>query len=103
MRPVFISYSSKDCAAAEMVCAALENRGFRCWIAVRDVLPGHDFQEEIVSAIAQAPAMVLVFTENANNSDEIKKELVLAGQHQVIVIPVRVEDVKPRGAFAYQL
>jgi hypothetical protein len=39
--------------------------------------------------------MLLVFSANANNSDEIKKEVVLAGQSHLTVIPVRVEDVAP--------
>ena len=46
--------------------------------------------------------MLLVFTSNANNSDEIKKELVLAGRHHVTVVPVRVEDVVPNDAFSYE-
>jgi hypothetical protein len=46
--------------------------------------------------------MLLVFTANANNSDEIKKELVLAGRHHVTVAPVRVEDVAPNDAFSYE-
>ena len=46
--------------------------------------------------------MLLVFTSNANNSSEIKKELVLASRHHVTVIPVRVEDVIPNDAFAYE-
>jgi hypothetical protein len=58
--------------------------------------------DTIVQAISEAKVMVLVFSENANNSDDIKRELVLAGNAKVNVIPVRVEEVLPRGAFAYQ-
>ena len=47
--------------------------------------------------------MVLVFSTNSHNSDEVKKEIVLAGQCRLNVIPVRVEDVTPEGAFAYEL
>jgi hypothetical protein len=47
--------------------------------------------------------MVLVFTDNANDSAEIKKELALASQHRLIVIPARVEDVVPSEALAYEL
>jgi formylglycine-generating enzyme required for sulfatase activity len=43
-----------------------------------------------------------VFSSNANNSAEIKKELALASQHGLTVIPVRVEDVAPNDAFAYE-
>jgi hypothetical protein len=101
--PIFISYSSKDRDMAETICRALEARGHQCWISCRDVPPGQNFQEAIVQALRSARVMLLVFTANANNSDEIKKELVLAGRHRVTVVPIRVEDVVPSDAFAYEL
>lgn len=101
--PVFISYSSKDQNVAETIYQALEARGQQCWIASRDVRPGENYQEAIVRALRSAKVMLLIFTSNANNSDEIKKELVLAGRHRVIVVPVRVEDVVPNDAFTYEL
>jgi hypothetical protein len=100
--PIFISYSSIDQRIAETICDALQSRGYPCWIACRDVGPGENFQEAIVKAIRSAKLMILVFTSNANNSDEIKKEVVLAGRHRVTVIPVRVEDVVPNDALAYE-
>jgi len=100
--PVFISYSSKDQEIAETIYRALEVRGCKCWISCRDVHPGENFQEAIVKALRSAQVMVLVFTSNANNSEEIKKELVLAGRHHVTVVPVRVEDVVPNDAFSYE-
>ena len=100
--PIFISYSSKDQEIAETIYQALESRGQNCWIACRDVNPGENFQEAIVRALRSAKVMLLVFTANANNSDEIKKELVLAGRHHVTVVPVRVEDVVPNDAFTYE-
>jgi TIR domain len=101
--PIFISYSSKDQDIAETIYRALEARGRDCWIACRDVQPGENYQEAIVRALRDAKVMLLVFTSNANNSDEIKKELVLAGRHRVTVVPVRVEDVVPNDAFTYEL
>jgi hypothetical protein len=35
-RPVFISYSRDDSALADLICAALEADGIRCWIAPRE-------------------------------------------------------------------
>jgi hypothetical protein len=101
--PVFISHSSKDRKVAQTICIALENRGLVCWMAGRNVGPGENFQEAIVRAIRAAKVMVLVFTDNANNSAEIKKELALASHHNLTVIPARVEDVVPSEAFAYEL
>ena len=99
---IFITYSSKDEKVARTICTALENRGLACWISSRNVKPGQNFQEQIVKAIRAAKIMVLVFTANANNSNEIKKELALASQNNLVVIPVRIQDVPPNEAFAYE-
>ena len=40
MRDVFVSYATEDRSTAEAVCAALEAKGLRCWIAPRDIHPG---------------------------------------------------------------
>jgi hypothetical protein len=87
---------------AETICRALEVRGLKCWISGRDVAAGENFQEAIVRALRGARVMLLVFTGNANNSDEIKKEVALAGRHRVTVVPVRVEDIVPSDALAYE-
>lgn len=100
---IFISHSSEDRQIAETLREALENCGFHCWISSRDIAPGENFQVAIVQAIRAAKVMVLVFSANSNNSEEIKKEVVLAGQNRLIVIPVRLEDVVPDDAFAYEL
>src|SRR5206468_12776620 len=85
------------------VCKAIERRGPKCWIASRDVAPGENYQEAIVRSLRTARAMVLVFSDAANNSDEIKKELSLASRHQVPIMALRIEDVEPSDAFAYEL
>jgi hypothetical protein len=62
-----------------------------------------NYQEAIVQAIRDARAMVLVFFAAANKSDEIKKELSLASRYRVPVLAIRIEDVEPSVAFAYEL
>jgi uncharacterized protein YecT (DUF1311 family) len=100
---VFISHSSKDNKVATAVCTALESRGHSCWMSSRDIRPGENFQGSIVRAIREAGVMVLVFSSNANNSEEIKKEMALASQSRKMVIPVRAEDVTPSEDFTYEL
>jgi hypothetical protein len=85
------------------VCKALEGRGTECWVSTRDVAPGENYQEGIVRSLRSARAMVLVFSEAANNSDEIKKELSLASRYHIPVMALRIEDVEPSDAFAYEL
>ena len=102
-KQVFISYSSKDSKIASSICGALEARGHHCWMSSRDVRPGENFQGAIVRAIREARVMVMVFSSNANNSDEIKKEMALASHSRLMVIPVRAEDVLPSEDFTYEL
>ena len=102
-RPVFVSYATEDRKQALDVCKAIEGRGTRCWISMRDVPPGENYQEAIVRSLRAAPAMVLVFSKAANDSDEIKKELSLASRYRVPVIAIRLEGVEPSDAFAYEL
>ena len=102
-RPIFISYASADRAEALKVCKAIERRGIQCWISMRDVPPGANYQEAIVQSLRTARATVLVFSDAANTSDEIKKELSLASRYRVPVIALRLADVEPSDAFAYEL
>jgi tetratricopeptide (TPR) repeat protein len=101
--PVFISYATADRTEALKVCKAIELRGTKCWISMRDVPPGANYQEAIVQSLRTARAVALVFTDAANTSDEIKKELSLASRYQVPVIALRLKDVEPSDAFAYEL
>jgi len=90
---VFISYSSKDKLTADAVCATLESRGIRCWIAPRDILPGMDWGEAIIDAINTTRVMILIFSSNANESRQIKREVERAVSKGLPVIPLRIEDV----------
>jgi TPR repeat protein len=99
---VFLSHASKDRKMAETICQAVESRGVQCWMSNRDVHPGENFQEAIVRAIRAAKVMLFVFSANSNNSDEVKKEIVLASQNKLFVVPVRVEDVAPNDSLLYE-
>lgn len=90
---VFVSYSAKDKPTADAVCATLESRGIRCWIAPRDILPGMDWGEAIIDAINSSRAIVLVFSANANQSSQIKREVERAVSKGIPIIPFRIEDV----------
>src|SRR5215211_2643136 len=100
---VFVSYSSKDKAVADAACATLEARGIRCWIAPRDVLPGKEWGESIIDAIQASRAMVLVFSETANQSRQIMREVNHAVEKGVAVVPFRIQDVMPTKAMEYYL
>ncbi len=100
---VFVSYATADRKKALSVCQELERKGARCWIACRDVAPGENYQEAIVRSLRSANVILLVFSAAANGSNEIKKELSLASRFEIPVIALRIEEVEPSDAFAYEL
>lgn len=92
---VFISHSSKDKTIADAVCGMFEANGIRCWIAPRDVPPGSNWGAAIVDAIAASRIMVLVFSDNANASGQIAREVECAANQSVTIVPIRIENVMP--------
>ena len=100
---VFISYSSDNKAIADAVCAALESHQIRCWIAPRDVLPGHNFAQMIIEAIHSARVFVLVFSAASNASVQVQREVDRAVSCALPILPLRVEDVVPSDWLEYYL
>src|SRR5512147_585705 len=87
---VFISYSSQDKELADRVCAALENAGFPCWIAPRDIEEGADFPSAIVQAIATVKSMVVLLTTAAVASPHVLSEIGHAFDARKRMLPVRL-------------
>jgi predicted ATPase len=100
---VFISHSSKDKPAADAVCSAIEANGLRCWIAPRDIVGGTDWSSAIVAALEECPAIVLIFSENANASEQVKREVQRSFEKRKIVVPFRIDNVIPTGSMEYYL
>jgi len=98
---VFISYSAKDKLTAQAVCATLESNGIRCWIAPRDITPGSEYGDAIVDAINQSKALVLVFSSNANQSPQIRREVERAVSKGLPIVPLRIEDIAPTQSLEY--
>jgi hypothetical protein len=100
---VMISHSHADKTAADAVCAALEARGIRCWIAPRDINPGRDWAASIVEAIRDARIMLLVFSRHANQSPQVQREVERAANSGKVLLPLRIEDVLPEAALQFYL
>ena len=92
---VFISYSSENKTVADAICAMLENRKIRCWIAPRDVPPGKLYGASLINAVKSARVMVLILSEDTNQSQYVVRELNAAVAKGVPIIPFRIEEVLP--------
>ncbi len=100
---VFISYSHKDKAIADAICAKLEQDGSRCWYAPRDIRPGADWAASIIDAIEAAKVMVLVFTDASNASQQVLREINNAVAAGVVLVPYKLTANPPNRGMQYYL
>src|SRR4030088_2703871 len=100
---VFISHSSKDRATADAICSHLESAGINCWIAPRDIEPGATWTKGIMQGLDACRVLILVFSEHANDSDHVQREVAQAFSSGLAVIPFRIKDVLPNQSLSYFL
>jgi TIR domain-containing protein len=100
---VFISHSSKDRATADAICAHVESAGIKCWIAPRDIEPGATWTKGIMRGLETCRVLILVFSEHANDSDHVQREVAKAFSSGLAVIPFRIKDVLPNQSLSYFL
>jgi hypothetical protein len=101
---VFISYASSDFAYASSICEHLEENGWHCWIAPRDINRSTlSYPEAINLALTQTRAVVVLVSDTANLSVHIPRELDLALARRLYIVPVRLQDVVPGGQLTYLL
>ncbi len=100
---VFVSYSHKDKVVADAIVSYLEFKGSRCWYAPRDIVPGADWAASIMDAIRSAKVMVLLFTDYANTSTQVAREVNLAVSNGVTIIPFKMTNSMPTQGMQYYL
>jgi hypothetical protein len=98
---VFLSYASADKPVADAACAVLEQHGLRCWIAPRDATPGLEWSGEIIRAINECSVMVLIYSRNANTSQQVHREVERAVAKGIAIVPFRIENVPASETLEY--
>ena len=93
MSYAFICYSSSDIQDAETIRDYVESRGFRCWMAPRDVPTGAYYPTQIVNAIKQCDAMIVIASSNLCNSGHATNEISIAFDKDKVIIPFLIEDL----------
>lgn len=101
MKHIFISYSTKNKTIAQQLCTMLERDELACWIAPRNIPPGFEWRKTIVHAIAESQLMLAVLSEDACHSDHVARELELAAEKKVPILPVRLDATPLEEKFEY--
>jgi hypothetical protein len=101
---VFISYASGDFAHAMAACRALEDKGIACWIAPRNINETADpYPVAISRALAGAKAVVVILSDTTNLSVHVPREVDIALERRLLIVPMRLQDIAPSGQLSYLL
>ncbi len=99
---IFVSYSRSDRELVASVVRRLEQRGVTVWYDA-NIEGGADWRETIVDALSNSQMLAIFFSEESNNSRQLKKELAVADSFAKPVVPILIENTQPRGAYLYEL
>ena len=99
---VFISYSSKNEAIADMIRKGLEEAGIPCWFAPRDIR-SVSWADAIMNALKKVDVFVLVMTKDSLESREVEKEVARATDICEFILPFRVDNSEINDTMQYHL
>ncbi len=108
---VFLSYAREDREAAETLYEWLKSEGFRPWMDVAEILPGHDWNREISKAVRRSDVILVCLTPTSTTKEsyfqrELKKILEASLDKPlgtIFLIPIVVVDCEVPDEFrAYQ-
>ena len=103
MHDVFISYSHRDAEIRAEIVEKLESAGIRCWYAPRNIQPGEEWADAITRGLKDSRALILIFTEASNDSNQVLREVGLAVDLKKPIIPCRCDETIPSGSMQYYL
>jgi TIR domain len=103
MSHIFLSYSRKDGAYVDALAAQLEQAGFRTWVDRKGIAGGEQWRREIVDAVRKASLFLLFLSPHSARSQNVRKEVDLADQARVRILPVAIAPVDIPDDMQYQL
>jgi len=102
---LFISHAGDDHEVAAKICACIEARDVKCWIAPRDVPGGSNYAQVIEKEVRAAGAILVVVSNNALVSRGVLREVALADtvDKQFFVIRVDATTITAGSGLGYFL
>lgn len=100
---IFISYSSIDKEVAQRVIEFIEENGYDCFLAARDISGGNHYAKDIVNVINACKLVILIASAHSNNSEHVLNEIDICVEKKKIIIPLFIEDFEICDEFRYYL
>lgn len=93
---VFISYSSKNQAVADMLVKTAKDNCISCWIASKSIEAG-SYAKQIVQGIREPKIFVVIVSKDSIVSPHVKNELDIATSRikdGLIIMPFKIDDAE---------
>lgn len=103
MKNVFISFSSKQTDEAMNICHFIEEHGFNCFIATRDLIPGEEYAAQLLANIDEANVLVLLLSKDSNSSVQCLREIEYAVRSKTPILVYPLEQVTLARSMEYFL
>ena len=81
----------------------LRGTGISVWVDEAKIDAATLWSEEIVDAINNCKAMVVMLSQNSTGSDNVVKEVMLASENKKKILPVHLEATEIPRKLQYQL
>ena len=100
---VFVSFANEDRELADRAVSSLERSGIRCWVSHRDSAPGSEWASSIVDAIESSRLVLLIYTGQSNDSQQVLREMERAVVSDRPIVPYLAEDSPLSKSMSYFL
>ena len=89
---LFVSYSSLDSDAVEQLKKQLSGTSIEVFIAEQSVQPCQELAATISHSINECDLFVVLWSENAKDSDWVSQEIGIAGAHRKSILPLVLSE-----------
>jgi hypothetical protein len=96
-KSVFVSYSSKDRALVEPLQAIIALSAGKVFYDHYSLVPGENWRLSIARSIKDCDLFLLFWSENASESEEVKKEFTAAFEANKKVVPILIDETPLMG------
>ena len=100
---VFISFGERDIEKARYIRQVLENNGISCFFSPDHTADKEEYASLILDAIKSCEVFLLILSSNAQNSNQVKRELEKALEYDKTIFPFTVEDFELNREFNFML
>ena len=98
---IFLSYSRKDINTARELKSNLEKYDMEVFIDENFINPSATWRESIIKHIKKSDFLIVLLSTSSCNSPNVKREVSIAVDNNIKILPVRIENIVVSGEMEY--